>query len=372
MPRRRRGFTLIELLVVIAIIAILIALLLPAVQQAREAARRSQCKNNLKQLGLALHNYHDTFGMLVYRKGGTQGKSTSTTRGSGNMNRLSGFIGLLPYMDQAPMFAQIQKGDPGGSVASSTNSPPFAPGGPAGWFSWARWNTQVPLLICPSDSFQRTTAQAQTNYRFSLGDTVGRNTPNSSFYISNMRTQVRGPFAFRFCSKLADFTDGASTTILMAERTRSNYAIGAGGNPLKINGTATGIAAIMTTPGVCLQQVNGQYFVNPAIVKHRSGIIWTDGQAEQVGCNTILPPNSPSCASDSNNNADSQASLLPPTSFHVGGVHVLMGDGRVEFVSENINTGNLAATPVIGSGPSPYGVWGALGSKAGGDTAAGF
>ena len=367
-PRlRRRGFTLIELLVVIAIIAILIALLLPAVQQAREAARRSQCKNNLKQLGLALHNYHDVFGMFVARKGGTQG-SNPTKRASGNYGRLSGFVGLCPYMDAGPMFNQIQAGDPGYTVSAASDTvPPAAPGGPAGWFSWARWNTQVPLLICPSDSAQRTTSTMHTNYRFCVGDTVG----SSSSVISNQTTGIRGAFAFRFCSKTSDLTDGVSTTILMAERTRgANLGIG-GGNPIKINGTATGVAGIVTSPGVCLQQVNGQLFINPAVVKHRSGQIWTDGQVEQVGFNTVLPPNSPSCVNDSNGNADSQAAVLPATSFHVGGVHCLMGDGRVEFISENINTGNLAAAPVT-SGPSPYGIWGALGTKAGSDIAPGF
>ena len=101
--RNRSGFTLIELLVVIAIIAVLIALLLPAVQQAREAARRSQCKNNLKQMGLALHNYHDVFNMFVYGKGGTRGNG-NTARNDGNYNRRSGMVSLLPYFDGAPQF----------------------------------------------------------------------------------------------------------------------------------------------------------------------------------------------------------------------------------------------------------------------------
>lgn len=102
--RRSRGFTLIELLVVIAIIAVLIALLLPAVQQAREAARRSQCKNNLKQFGLAMHNYHDTFSTFP------MGHDCFTDRlpsGTTWTRRLSFFQGLLPYIDQAPLYNQI-------------------------------------------------------------------------------------------------------------------------------------------------------------------------------------------------------------------------------------------------------------------------
>src|SRR5262245_31606503 len=100
--RGRFGFTLIELLVVIAIIAVLVAMLLPAVQQGREAARRSQCKNNLKQLGLALHNYHEVYTVFPFECGGTGW----TGDGTGSWGRLSGTVLLLPFMDQAPLWNQ--------------------------------------------------------------------------------------------------------------------------------------------------------------------------------------------------------------------------------------------------------------------------
>ncbi len=119
--RRRRAFTLVELLVVIAIIGILVALLLPAIQAAREAARRTQCNNNLKQIGVALHNYHDVNKSFVYMKGGTAGYGNAT-RFDGNYYRRSGIVSLFPYMEQGPLYDSIQAGDP-------TTAPPVPPGG---------------------------------------------------------------------------------------------------------------------------------------------------------------------------------------------------------------------------------------------------
>ena len=109
---RRRGFTLVELLVVIAIIGILVALLLPAVQAAREAARRMQCTNNHKQLGLAVHNYHDTYKSLPARAGGTQGPTNLDNQGW-----LSAWIVLLPFYEQAPMYEQITAGDAANGIS---------------------------------------------------------------------------------------------------------------------------------------------------------------------------------------------------------------------------------------------------------------
>ncbi len=104
-----KGFTLIELLVVIAIIAILVALIMPAVQHAREAARRTQCKNNLKQLGLALHEYHEAFNVFPYMQGGTVGGIINGGYyGDGNELQVNGFIQLLPYLDRTPLYRRIQ------------------------------------------------------------------------------------------------------------------------------------------------------------------------------------------------------------------------------------------------------------------------
>src|SRR5258705_63721 len=139
-PRSRHrcaGFTLVELLVVIAIIGVLVALLLPAVQSAREASRRTKCTNQLKQFGVAMHNYADTFKVFPNRRGGFGGLQA---------NRISPFVQLLPYLEQTAMHDRIQAGDP-------ANPTTFPPGGPRGDASWVVWNTPPPVFRCPSDPF---------------------------------------------------------------------------------------------------------------------------------------------------------------------------------------------------------------------------
>jgi len=353
MKHKRRGFTLIELLVVIAIIAILIALLLPAVQQAREAARRSTCKNNLKQLGLALHNYHDVYGMFTFRKGGTAG--CGAARNEGNCNRLSGFKGLLPYFDQAPLFEQIEAGAP-------TAATPIAPGGPAGWTGWSVWDVTLPILLCPSDGLYGNTVRGH-NYVFCIGDSSLN--PRDS-------TTVRGLFGYRICSRFRDMLDGSSNTIAMSEHVRANFRNDTSGR-LLIEGVALNTDPT-GGPIVCLSVVNANRYQAGVNVKGFWGTQMWDGQAERVGFTTILPPNGPSCAAGGNTNADSVNVAATASSTHPGGVHCLMGDGAVRFISANINTGNLASPspPQASTVPSPYGVWGALGTKAGGEPIGNF
>ncbi|HSG71797.1 MAG TPA: DUF1559 domain-containing protein, partial [Planctomycetaceae bacterium] len=149
MIRKRRAFTLIELLVVIAIIAILIALLLPAVQQAREAARRSSCKNNLKQLGLALHTYHEVYKKLVMG-------STHSDYPPFHARRRSGFVALLPFLEQKGLFDTFQ--------STGATRVPWDGG-------YAPNNTQLPLLQCPSDTVTSEGGSiGKSNYAFSRGD----------------------------------------------------------------------------------------------------------------------------------------------------------------------------------------------------------
>jgi prepilin-type N-terminal cleavage/methylation domain-containing protein/prepilin-type processing-associated H-X9-DG protein len=328
--QRPAGFTLIELLVVIAIIAVLIALLLPAVQQAREAARRSQCKNNLKQFGLALHNYHDTFGVFPYRQGGT-----SPGDPAGNSNRLSGVVGLLPYLDQAPLYNQVASQQ----VIGGTT---FNPMGPVPWNgNYTPWQTQPPVFVCPSDVRHRSTdVIGKKTYAFCSGDAIATNSGTP-----------RGLFGYRSRNGLRDVVDGSSNTIAMAERMFP-------GTATDLGNTVANFAA--APPISCQGQAVGGVY--PGNQNDWSGRRWCDGGAGFEAINTALPPNSPSCATG----GDASDGWYAASSRHEGGVQVLMGDGAVRFISENISSGDQnVASPT--SGPSPYGIWGALGTINGGE-----
>ena len=267
--RIRRGFTLIELLVVIAIIAVLIALLLPAVQQAREAARRSQCKNNMKQIGLALHNYHDSHGILPLNDNPAKHRS--------------GFVHMLPYLDQAPMY----------NIMNQTLDQTVAPN--------VQFNTKsMPVFLCPSDPDANRTdlagsdssgTGAPADYAFNVGDNPNSTTttgaPGPDAYGNNAAySPSRGPFTrYGWSARLRDVTDGTSNTIGLGE---------------------------------CL------------------GVLcsWQSGWATQTFATTAFPPNY--------NNSTFKASPGSPDcigyrSSHVGGIHVVMLDGAVRFVSNNIS-----------------------------------
>lgn len=347
--RLNQGFTLIELLVVIAIIAILIALLLPAVQQAREAARRTQCKNNLKQLGLALHNYHDVYGRFCVGAGGTGWTGTST----GNWGRLSGYIGLLPYVEQAPLYNQI-------ASSQTVNGFVFPPFGPEPWNNdYPLWKSQVTAFLCPSDSSPTSgngrTSFAKVNYGFSFGDRL-------SVGIAGAAKPSRGLFAENLSYGIRDCTDGTSNTIAMTELVRSL------GGHQKLGGNAVNVTDVLTNPSRCLATLdpNDRNDFDPATsVVGWSGDRWCEGAVASTGVNTILAPNSPRCTV---NAWDGAGGVYSAQSRHTGGVQALMTDGAVRFISENIDTGdNTVGDTGNGNGRSPYGVWGALGTKAGGE-----
>ncbi len=363
-PRLRRAFTLIELLVVIAIIAILIALLLPAVQQAREAARRTQCKNNLKQLGLALHNYHDVYNMFPFRQGGGHGGGTSPYGNDGNYGftgKMSGLVSLLPYFDQAPRFNSL--------MAKAVTNPGLAP-----WSGDSELRQDIPGLLCPSDQKSDRNA-GRNNYRFCVGPFGKRHRVpvDAMQWESNDRQgwggerPIRGIFGISSDTRVGDILDGTSNTIAMSERIQGTNAT----RRLKIVGV--GVASIMndgfidpltpdpldpnfhadmdTLVAACEATVAAasqpQVYTDPKD-NELPGDRFSDGGYYFVGFSTANTPNSASCIGEE---WDRSHALISATSQHAGIVQVLMADGSVKAASENIDKF----------------VWRGLGTKSGGE-----
>ncbi len=323
---RRTGFTLVELLVVIAIIGVMVGLLLPAVQAAREAARRMSCSNNLKQLGLAHHNYHDTYNRFTYRE-----------KGVGADGRLSGKLGLLPFIEQAPLSDQVVAG------RQVNAGQPWVWGAPV-QLEQAR-RAEIPTFNCPSNTRHLDTGDVigKHAYHFCAGDSVVVNAVN-----------VRGIFGQRSDVGMRDIIDGTSNTIMMSERRFS----------IRDNDIArTWTGANHNTPALCAAQFNTVTRMYVGTHQNWSGRRWIDGGAAFSAFNTCIPPNGPQCA---HNNHDAQNGYYTASSNHPGGVHVLLADGAVKFISESINAGNQGAT--ASGNASNYGVWGSLGSKSGGET----
>jgi prepilin-type N-terminal cleavage/methylation domain-containing protein/prepilin-type processing-associated H-X9-DG protein len=344
----RPGFTLIELLVVIAIIGILVALILPAVQMAREAARRTQCKSNLKNLSLALANYDG-----VYRQFPPLGREVYSSVDDNGSIILSWVTSILPQIEQVAAYNRLQQHIDQGTLDDPWDIEDFY-----------REIYPKSILICPTDLSAPAgidNTSGQLNYRASLGDLIENHHLRSS--------PLRGAFGALRGVRHADITDGLSNTIQLTETVvghagPAKYAHRLGSILMQQGaGAYTG-----TSPEDCRAAWAGSHDLH--LDAEIPGTRWADGRPYYAGALTAAPPNGPQCGA---NLTDSQWGVFTPSSRHAGGCHVAFCDGSVRFISENINSGNQATpSPPTLSGQSPYGVWGALGTPNGGEPSTEF
>ena len=369
------AFTLVELLVVIAIIGILIALLLPAVQAAREAARRMQCTNNLKQMGLALHNYADA------NKGSfpiSRWYFSVTINGVLQEREVGPNVLLLDYLEQGALKEFFIA-----HAFNVTNAAGYDSDGNQTMVARDHVDARLSCYMCPSDGNKSNPGGAGsslglTNYVWNFGDhQLAQDAYNGrgAFIMNREQGAYTG---------LANLSDGTSNTVVFSEAVRPRAQTGFGA-----------CVAVSTTPVGTLAEIDPRELIScfdkgqnaylagissPGSAYDQRGFRWASFTSWYVGFSTVLPPNSGCFGQDS----QSTYVLASASSNHTGGVNSALGDGSVQFLSETINWQTANPSNISGfynlpqnsrsngiakmAGHSRYGVWGALGTAAGGES----
>jgi len=307
MNARRQAFTLIELLVVIAIIAVLISLLLPAVQSAREAARRAQCTNNLKQIGLALHNYENSHAMFPVGRTSFPALWSSLSQ-------------ILPFIEGTSEYAAINFDIP--PLSSGTASPA----------NLTAVSSVVETYLCPSDSQSRIVPEfGMTNY---VGNAGTGSINGGSFRIDAGPQLPEGLFFDRKAIRIAEITDGLSNTVAFAETVLGNGINTSSRTPQDFRRQFVLTTASAITPANCA--ATGQWVGD-------RGREWSRGSFIMAAYNHFFTPNSkePDCT-----NTGRAAAITAARSFHPGGVNALYADGHVQFSKDttSLNTWRAVST----------------------------
>jgi prepilin-type N-terminal cleavage/methylation domain-containing protein/prepilin-type processing-associated H-X9-DG protein len=309
MKRRNSGFTLIELLVVIAIIGVLIALLLPAVQSAREAARRAQCTNNMKQIGLAVHNYLDVHGILPIGRGTRAARPYDLT----SRYNYSGFAMVLPFMEQQPLHAAINFDLT--ITIQEGNSTVMA--------------TAVSSLLCPSDGEATPANWAGNNYRFSEGSNILYSYgPTDTGAVNTTMPKPNGPFFPERSYRLADIRDGTSNTIMASEKLLGDYNQGIPTIRRDIYVSETWPTGLNEAFQNCEAVDNSSI---PTNGESNVGAPWLDGFLHTSIFKVVSTPNKKSCY------MFPARLIMSASSDHPGGVNVALCDGSVRFIKDTIS-----------------------------------
>jgi prepilin-type processing-associated H-X9-DG protein len=363
-----RRFSLTDLAMLSSCGLVAVSILITQVTRHRAAARQSGCAHNLKLIGLGFHNYHSAYKMLPMGSGGTYGGNLQHPL-VGNASRLSPWVSLSPFLEQQRIWEQIAN-------PLRTREFTFPPMGPVPWFdpkSYTPWGQRAAIFVCPGDEDAdrfATAASYVVNYGdgiFDVGAPVAPEFDPARYgddppprmdldQYSDEQAAKRGMFMRARFLKFRDILDGLSNTLMVTESRIGGRKVAKEVDGLPLN------------PSLCLAAQK-----DPAAKfwPDGRGACWADGSLRSTGFQTILPPNSPSATSAKGE----LEGVMSASSTHAGGVHVLFADGKVMFITDTIDSGDNTAPSVAmprddqrrftrAGSKSPYGLWGALGTRA--------